>query len=233
MKAILTSGLGAILALSLCAGAQAQSRGRQMTHFRIASPAGTHMTRGAMTRSNSAFLFNGSTFMSFDTISNELFPVPGLGFDFAHLAAISRGFRVHFSSQRFLPLTSLSLPFFPAFFQAPPEVIVVQQPPVVIVQQPAAVEDSPDESPRPRARARPAESAEAAQPSEPPHELGEFVLVRRDGRVVFAVAFSAEGDRLVYVTREGVRRSLPLAELDLDTTQRMNEERGTTLHLPV
>lgn len=76
------------------------------------------------------------------------------------------------------------------------------------------------------------ENLVAARASEPLRDVGEFVLVRRDGRLLFAVAFSAEGDQLIYITREGVRRSLPLAELDIEATRRMNEERGTTLRLP-
>jgi len=125
------------------------------------------------------------------------------------------------------------VPFGGAFIPTPAQVIVVQQqPPVVVVQQAAMPEDDLE----PVARRRPAQPRETVEPArapEPPHDAGEFVLVRRDGRLVFAVAFSAEGDRLNYITREGVRRALPLAELDIETTRRMNEERGTTIHLPV
>ena len=62
-------------------------------------------------------------------------------------------------------------------------------------------------------------------------DVGDFILVRRDGRILFASAFSITGDQLRYVTPEGIRRSLPMAELDSDATQQMNEARGTTVQL--
>lgn len=66
-------------------------------------------------------------------------------------------------------------------------------------------------------------------PSEP---LYEYVFVKRDGTKIFAVAYSLTQDKLQYVTREGLRRSLPLDALDFDATQKSNEERGNTVTLP-
>jgi hypothetical protein len=65
----------------------------------------------------------------------------------------------------------------------------------------------------------------------PIREVGEFILVRRDGSILFASAFSVIGAQLRYVTPEGIRRTLPLAELDAVATQDMNEARGTTVQL--
>jgi hypothetical protein len=62
--------------------------------------------------------------------------------------------------------------------------------------------------------------------------VGEFVLVRRDGGQVLAVAFTVQKGQISYVTRDGVRRSIALSVLDLDATRNENEERGTTLRLP-
>jgi hypothetical protein len=59
--------------------------------------------------------------------------------------------------------------------------------------------------------------------------VGELILVRRDGRVLFASVFSVTGTQVQYVTPEGIRHTLPLAELDTVATQEMNEARGTTL----
>jgi hypothetical protein len=67
-------------------------------------------------------------------------------------------------------------------------------------------------------------------PSEP---LYEYVFVKRDGTKIFAVAYSLTQDKLQYVTREGLRRSLPLNALDFDATQKSNEERGNTVTLPM
>ena len=47
----------------------------------------------------------------------------------------------------------------------------------------------------------------------------------------FASAFSIVGDQLRYVTPEGIRHSVPMAEMDPDATQQMNEARGTTVQL--
>jgi len=71
-----------------------------------------------------------------------------------------------------------------------------------------------------------------AAPAAPQPDPGEFILVRKDGRVVLASAFTLTGDQLIYITREGLRRSFPVAELDKDTTRKMNDAYGTTLVLP-
>ena len=243
MRRLLQVGIAMAVVLGLCAGAEAQSRGRHMSPFRVSTPVRT--ARGSQfqivsgTTAGDFFLPSDAGFLSLTALSTGTFPVPGLGFDFAHLAAVTRNLRVSdisvlSTAQRLALARSLTpvVPFGGAFFPAPAQVIVVQQPPVVVVQQSAMPED--DLEPVARTRpARPRETVEPARAPEPLHDAGEFVLVRRDGRLVFAVAFSAEGDQLNYITREGVRRALPLVELDIETTRRMNEERGTTIHLPV
>ena len=239
---MLKAGLAVALALASCAGAQAQSRARPGTAVRVLQPSAARMVRTQQTQltasqfAGDVIVLSEPSLLSLDVLPIRTFPVPGLGFDFAHLAAISRNFKVSdFSvlstAQRLAltqPLTPI-VPFAVPFFSAPAQVIVVPGP-VVVIQQATA----PAEPVEVVARARPVEprgSPEASRAPEP-HDVGEFVLVRRDGRLVFAVAFSTQGDQLTYVTREGVRRSLPLVELDIETTRRMNEERGTTIHLP-
>jgi len=66
-------------------------------------------------------------------------------------------------------------------------------------------------------------------PSEP---IYDFVFVKRDGTKIFAVAYSLTKDKIQYVTKEGLRRTLPLDSLDFDATQKSNEERGNTINLP-
>jgi len=96
---------------------------------------------------------------------------------------------------------------------------VIQQPvPAAAVQQPAA-----------SAQGMSTDSAQAAPSVAPVREVGEFILVRRDGRVLFASVFSVNGSQVQYVTPEGIRHTLPLSELDTGATQEMNEARGTTL----
>jgi len=71
----------------------------------------------------------------------------------------------------------------------------------------------------------------APETAPPPRDVGEFVLVRRDGRVLFASMFMVAGTQLTYVTPEGIRRALPIADLDADATEQMNEARGTTVQI--
>jgi hypothetical protein len=77
----------------------------------------------------------------------------------------------------------------------------------------------------------PGESA-VAPPEAPVPDIGQFILVRKDGQVVLAAAFTIAGDRLTYITGEGARRSLLVAELDKQTTRQMNDANGTTVALP-
>lgn len=74
-------------------------------------------------------------------------------------------------------------------------------------------------------------SAAASTPAAPP-ELGQLILVRRDGKVLLAVAFTVRNGELTYVTAEGARRSFPLSELDKDATRQMNDANGTSVSLP-
>jgi hypothetical protein len=162
--------------------------------------------------------------------------VPGLGFDFVHLAAINGNFRNntlnfgHGGHHQHNFVTPIFFGGFPYYYgdsseyeqvQQQPQVIVIQQPaPAVTVQQAAPATQESSAAP-PISVVTPA----------PVREVGEFILVRRDGSVLFASAFSVIGAQLRYVTPEGIRRTLPLAELDAVATQDMNEARGTTVQL--
>jgi len=97
-------------------------------------------------------------------------------------------------------------------------------------QQQAAVQQ-----PAPNAAEQPALAPSeygVAAPQAAAPDAGQFILVRKDGRVVFAAAFTISGDHLTYITPEGARRSIPIIELDKETTRSMNEACGTTLILP-
>jgi len=97
---------------------------------------------------------------------------------------------------------------------AQPQVIVIQQP-----VQPAA-----------QAEAQPAPASDA-EPVVP--DAGPLTLVLRDGNQIEAVAFTHEGDQIVYITPEGSRHTLAVADLDSEATVRVNQERGTPLQLPL
>jgi hypothetical protein len=73
------------------------------------------------------------------------------------------------------------------------------------------------------------QAAEAEEASLP--DIGQFVLVLRDGKQIDAVAFTHSGDRIVYITSDGARRTIAAADLNTDETVRINQERGTPLQL--
>lgn len=73
-----------------------------------------------------------------------------------------------------------------------------------------------------------------AQPptSDAPSGPNEYVLMRRDGTVLLANAFTVESGQVTYITPEGGRHKVDLSDLDVDATRKMNEERGTNISLP-
>lgn len=162
-------------------------------------------------------------------------PVPGLGFDYAHHTAVNRSLDtlalVDPLTQHRLALARQirqEMPRFtllPVFSQVTQ--VFVQAPPPVIVMQPAA------EPPVERVeRVRYVEPVVAPPAPAPVRELGELVLVLRDGSERLARAFTVNAARILYISPEGLRRTLPLEELDVEATLAANEERGTLLHLP-
>jgi len=59
------------------------------------------------------------------------------------------------------------------------------------------------------------------------------VFVRQDGTVFFAVAFTFDSANLRYITRDGFRKTAPLASLDLAATQTgFRRQRGLSPRLP-
>jgi hypothetical protein len=181
---------------------------------------------------------------SFGNFDNES-AVPGLGFDYVHLAAISGNFRNSTSSGfrrgghrqdnfSFTPIFLGGYPYYSDFIGSPDYQQIQQQPQIIVIQQPAPVAVVQQAAPAMQESSDPRNDAAAATappPAAPVHDVGEFILVRRDGRILFAAAYSVIGTQLRYVTPEGIRRTLPLDELDADATQEMNEARGTTLQL--
>jgi hypothetical protein len=169
--------------------------------------------------------------------------VPGLGFDFPHLAAISGGqANNHFShfghtgrrgQGSFVPILFGGYPFYydDLGYEQPERQVVPQpqpQPQIIVIQQPVPARQSAD--PGSDTENLPA-SVSAPQADAPIRDVGDFILVRRDGRLLFASVFSVDGTQLQYVTPEGIRRTLALSDLDAGATQQMNEARGTTVQI--
>jgi hypothetical protein len=157
--------------------------------------------------------------------------VPGLGFDFPHLAAVS-GNRRH--NGRF----GNSFPFgFGGFLFDSPSVIVEQAPPAETAAPAAedAIAANAGESDFPRRSRESRVYGPSPQPgsqSDPPADVEEYVFVQRDGGLLFAVAYSWDNGTLRYITRDGLRRSVAREALDLGATEQFNEQRGLNFHLP-
>jgi hypothetical protein len=63
-------------------------------------------------------------------------------------------------------------------------------------------------------------------------DVEQYVFVRLDGSLVFAVAYAWENGTLRYVTPDGLRRSITRDALDLNATQQFNEQRGLNFRVP-
>jgi hypothetical protein len=159
--------------------------------------------------------------------------VPGLGFDYPHLAAVTPRSNVSQHAPRF-DTGQFIVPIWgaPAYYAPQPAPQPVQ-PIVIVLQQPAPVAPNSSED-RGNARGPEAEPpAPAAAPEPAPlRELEPYVLMRRDGERLLAAAFSSSGDRLVYITPDGARRFLALSELDVERTREINEDAGRNIVLP-
>lgn len=187
--------------------------------------------------------FVPSTATSFD-LNQLLNNVPGLGFDYSHVAALNgnlseRAFIDPVTQQdialgeqlsRSSPaLTGGFIPFWggyggysePVVEEAEPE--AQQQPRVIILQEPVPTAARTTQS---------SSSSETASQEQPPlPNVGEFTLVLRDGSKIKAVAFTRQDDQIVYITSDGLRNSFPVSDLDATATEQLNQQRGTPLHL--
>jgi hypothetical protein len=194
----------------------------------------------------SGFASDGNSF-NFDTSGS-----PGLGFDFPHLAAVGsqrgsfRGGRHNHSSQgAFVPVFFGGFPYYPypyysddtVYDQAeeqPAQQYVPQsaaQPQIIVIQQPTPMQQGAGAPSSGVPAAGRDSSIPESQAPAPVREVGDFILVRRDGRVLFASVFSVVGNQVLYVTPEGIRHTLAVSDVDSDATREMNEARGTTVQI--
>ena len=208
--------------------------------------------RGHIT-SGTPFNNDGNDFVGFGgaplTVQQLLDPVPGLGFDFSDLAARnsdllikaaidpatqwrlaiaerllrdSRGFGGFVGTGGFILDGGgvYTVPEQPT--GEPAAAAPAPQPQIIVVQAPAAANQQ-GAAPTP-----PAEPQEQ-QPALP--DVGQFTLVLRNGTKIEAIAFTRKSDSIVYITADGSRRTVAVADLDPAATQRVNQERGTPLNL--
>jgi len=164
---------------------------------------------------------------------NSGYPVPGLGFDYVHYAAVHPN--AYTDGQRHFRYGS-SVPFLSGSWYVPmyyPDAAA----PVAEAETEAPATDASESSEGEAVLNEPAAAtAPAVKPAKaamaPLAPSAEYTFVRRDGTVFFAVGYLWQGEKLQYVTQDGLRRSVPLADLDLDATSKFNEQRGVTFRSP-
>ncbi len=161
---------------------------------------------------------------------SECDSAPGFGFDAVHQAAIC-GSTTFGSRTRGLGFP-LFFPFFDGGFSIPSSPAAVAEGSTAEARQPEETDAEPLERGR-RSRVIPqAPPAAAETASSAPAENEEFVFVRRDGTVFFAVAYAWEKGTLRYITGQGLRRTVTQDALDLDATRQFNEQRGLNFRSP-
>jgi hypothetical protein len=72
-----------------------------------------------------------------------------------------------------------------------------------------------------------------AEQQEPLPDVGTLTLVLRDGSRLDVVAFTMTQGQVIYITPEGRRLSISAEIFDADATQRVNQEQGTPMQLPL
>jgi len=154
--------------------------------------------------------------------ASDCFPVPGLGFDYPHFFATHPNFG---SNCRFG--SGFVTPFIDGGFYLPTPVNG-EQPAAQPAEEAEAAADQQPAADEPPVR----ETVSGQVKSEQVPLQQEYVFVKRDGSLIFAVAYSWINDRLQYVTAEGIRRTVPRNTLDLDATQQFNDQRGVPIQRP-
>src|SRR5208337_806834 len=181
-------------------------------------PAGwNHTTRHAAVSTDPVFPNGGLT--------TDGYGVPGLGFDYPHY------FATHPNAARFQHGSGFVIPFFSGGFYLPVPMYADESSSAQQAEETAAAEQ-PEPAEEPAAREQNPSTRRRVLAEAAPAQQSEYVFVRRDGTLIFAVGYSWINDRLQYITDEGLRRTAPLNTLDLDATQQFNEQRGVPIQLP-
>jgi hypothetical protein len=158
----------------------------------------------------------------------DCYPVPGFGFDYPHF------FAVHPNWGKFHPVTGVVIPGWGGGFYWPVPYYSESTPREGQEENASAGTEQQESNVRASAQAteEPVPAPTRAYSYAPAQPVEEYVFVKRDGTRIFAVAYSLLKDKLQYITKEGLRRTVPLDALDYDATMKSNEERGNTVTLP-
>ena len=163
--------------------------------------------------------------------ADDGYATPGLGFDYTHFAAVHPGER----RRSAYSYGGAIIPFVGGGIYLPTTGYIdggasqesADDSPQVDVTEPLA--DYSEAGPVEQA---PVSTHARTRPSAAPSPSPEYVFVRRDGTVFFAVAYSWSNGSLQYVTQDGLRKLASLSTLDLDATAQFNEQRGVAFHSP-
>lgn len=105
--------------------------------------------------------------------------------------------------------------------EEPAEPAAAPAPQVIVLQEPQPAQAAHE--------VVPAVPAHVEEDAPPLRDEGQFVLVMRDGSQLQAVAFMRSAESIIYITPDGMRHSVSLADVDSQATIRVNGERGTGL----
>jgi hypothetical protein len=188
------------------------------------SPSQSYPAPSQPGHTNMPFPNNGFNNGFDDGFNDGNFPVPGLGFDYAHFAAVHPGvFGHHFHGGGVVPFIGggIYVPF--EYYSEP----------YPAPEQPAEPEaEQAQAAPQQDYSAPPSYAPRRERSTSPLAPSPEYIFVRRDGSVFFAVAYSFGNGSLQYITQDGLRRVIPLNTLDLDATSQFNEQRGLSFRSP-
>jgi hypothetical protein len=166
-------------------------------------------------------------------ISRGAESVPGLGFDYSHIAATRPGgVNGRHRNRNGRNDGAVLFPFFGGggYFVPTGSDLIGDYGSEGQVAQDAEEEDGPAPVERP-ARTYTVDRLPLGPPA-PQRDVPEYIFVRRDGTVFFAVAYTWESGSLRYVSSEGLSRSVARETLDLNATQQFNEQRGMAFRSP-
>ena len=174
---------------------------------------------------------NGGANQGFNSFDSS--GVPGLGFDYVHQAAVHPNARHESHGEN---NGVVLFPFFDGGYYGAAGSPAVTEAQGDAQQQATDNEDQnaggSEQYSRGRRADREPAPVVALGPPAPQVDVPEYVFVRRDGTVFFAVAYTWENGTLRYVSREGFRRSVAREMLDLGATEQFNEQRGVTFRAP-
>lgn len=209
---------------------------------RLTTPSSTMVRRATAIAHVPRITFVNSTRSGVNPQRTSAYPVPGLGFSYSDYFAMHppnsgprRGEFRNRGANFIEPLLLFGMPGYygdsgyvddepPAETQ--PEAPAPQQPQVIYVLPPGAQQGAS------ATEAASTLSAPTAQTPSREADTSEYIFLLRDGKLLFANGFSVQGDQIVFITQDGVRRKVALADLDVDATRLLNEQRGTTISLP-